>query len=171
MVKRVAAAAGATPAAPKAAPAGKADALEALTFTATGPEAAQAQQDQQAQQAQQDQQDEQAAQAMQQIERTAAHLLFAGFKVARSIVARRLPEIRDEWPDAMLQDPAAAAVPLVKKHLAGIMALAGANPELAGFMVALIPMGLGLITAMDKNANTVSATVTEVQASGDGQEN
>jgi len=103
----------------------------------------------------------QQAQAMAAIEAGAAKVLYALFKIARSLIARQLPEILDEWSDAIIKEPATAAVPLLKKHLEKAMAVLGANPELAVFAMSLIPLGMGYITAMERHDKTPPADVVE----------
>lgn len=93
---------------------------------------------------------EQAAAQMAKLEAGMQSFMLAFFKVGRAIIAKHLPEIRDEWPDAMLQEPAAAAVPLIKKHMGFLMEVIGRSPELAAMVMACFPLGMGLIAAMDK---------------------
>lgn len=77
-------------------------------------------------------------------------VLLGLLKLGRAWVAARLPEIKDEWTDEALSAPAAAAIPLVKKHLAGLMEMVGSSPELAALVFACVPLGLGVVTAMEK---------------------
>lgn len=90
------------------------------------------------------------AQAMAMIEEGAKKVLLALAKLARAAIAKRLPEIREEWTDEDLAGPAAAAVPLLKKHMDKLMTLAGSSPEAAAFALSLIPLVLGVVNAMDR---------------------
>ncbi len=135
--------------------------LAARQFTPlNGTPDSQAQQEQDAAEAAQAAQEEAAVRMME----AAAHRIALGLlKLGRSAVGKRLPAIHDEWTDQVLQDPAAAAVPLMRRHFEGIMQLAGANPDLAAFVVACLPLGLGLINAMDRQAKTVDVQAREVE--------
>lgn len=77
-------------------------------------------------------------------------VLLGLLKLARQALAKRLPEIREEWTDEALQAPAAAAIPLVRKYLGKLMEKVGSNPELSTFVVACIPLGMGLYNAFDR---------------------
>ena len=99
------------------------------------------------------------AQAMQMVEAGMQAVVFAVFKMGRAVIARRLPEIRDEWTDPALEAPSAAAIPLLRKHMESLMQLAGSSPEAAAFVIALVPLGLGVVNAMDKAAANASRTV------------
>lgn len=90
------------------------------------------------------------AKSMAVIEAGFQSVLFGLLKIGRAWVAARLPEINDEWTDEALQAPASAAMPLVKKHLAGIMQMVGSSPELAALVFSCVPLALGVVTAMDK---------------------
>ena len=99
-----------------------------------------------------------------------ASVVLMALKVARAAIARRLPEIREEWPDDMLAAPAEAAVPLLRKHLDRLMTVVGTSPELAAFVMSLIPLALGAVTAIDKAqanaARTVEAAAEPVASVG-----
>lgn len=95
---------------------------------------------------------EQAAQAMQMVEAGMVQVVLAALKLGRAWLAKRLPEIRDEWTDEALAAPAAAAVPLLRKHLERLMQLAGSSPEAAAFAITCLPLAMGVVTAMDKAA-------------------
>lgn len=96
------------------------------------------------------QEDQQAAQAMAMIESGMQSVVLALLKVGRAILAKRLPEIRDEWTDEALSAPAAAAVPLLRKHMETLMQLAGSSPEAAALAITCIPLAMGIVTAMEK---------------------
>jgi hypothetical protein len=90
------------------------------------------------------------AKSMAVIEAGFQSVLLGLLKLGRAWVAARLPEIKDEWTDEALAAPAAAAIPLVKKHLAGLMQMVGSSPELAALVFACVPLGLGVVTSMEK---------------------
>lgn len=71
-------------------------------------------------------------------------------KLARAAIARRLPEIREEWTDEVLEAPAVAAIPVFRRYAAKLMEIAGSNPEVAGLVLACLPLGMGLYTAFDR---------------------
>lgn len=91
-----------------------------------------------------------ADQAMAQIEAGARQVLLALAKMARAAIAKGLPEIREEWTDEALAGPAAAAVPLLKKHIEKLMTIAGSSPEAAAFVLSVIPLILGVVNALDR---------------------
>lgn len=94
----------------------------------------------------------QAAQAMQLIEAGMTQVVLAALKLGRAWLAKRLPEIRDEWTDEALSAPAAAAVPLLRQHMERLMQLAGSSPEAAAFAITCLPLAMGVVTAMDRAA-------------------
>lgn len=120
----------------------QAEALAGEGATGTGPAADQAA----AAEAQQ------SAQVMQMVEAGMVQVVLAALKLGRAWMAKRLPEIRDEWTDEALSAPAAAAVPLLRKHLERLMQLAGSSPEAAAFAITCLPLAMGIVTAMDKAA-------------------
>lgn len=92
----------------------------------------------------------QAAQAMAVLEAGMVQVVLAALKLGRAWIAKRLPEIRDEWTDEALTAPAAAAVPLLRTHMEKLMQLAGSSPEAAAFAITCLPLAMGIVTAMDK---------------------
>lgn len=99
------------------------------------------------------------AQAMKMVEAGMTAVVFAVFKVGRGMIAKRLPEIREEWTDAALEAPSQAAIPLLRKHMEALMQLAGSSPEAAAFVIALVPLGLGVVNAMERAAANEARTV------------
>lgn len=91
-----------------------------------------------------------AAQSLAALEAGAVKVVLMLLKVGRALIAKRLPEIIDEWPDEVLRPPAEAAVPLLEKHMEGLMKLAASSPETAALVVACIPLLMGLLAAVDK---------------------
>ena len=96
------------------------------------------------------QEDIDAEKSMAAVEAGFQAVLLGLLKIGRAFVAKHLPEIQEEWTDEALAAPTVTAMPLVRKHLAGLMQIVGSSPELAAFAISLIPLGLGVITAMDK---------------------
>lgn len=93
---------------------------------------------------------EKAAQMQATLEAGVQQVLLGLLKMARAAIAKRLPEIRDEWTDEALQVPAEAAIPVVRKYLGQLMEKVGSDPELATLAVACIPLGMGLYTAYER---------------------
>lgn len=94
--------------------------------------------------------EEQITPSMEKIEAGMVKVLMMALKVGRALIARKLPEIKDEWPDELLEAPAEAALPLVKKYLGNLMVVVGQNEELAALVIALFPLGMGVLSAMEK---------------------
>lgn len=99
------------------------------------------------------------AEAMRMVEAGMQAVVFAVFKMGRAVIAKRLPEIRGEWTDEALAAPSQAAIPLLRKHMESLMQIAGSSPEAAAFVIALVPLGLGVVNAMDKAAANAARTV------------
>lgn len=129
------------------------DDLESRSFTKLGSTASEA--------GPEVQNDPQQAQALAAIEAGAAAVVLALFKVARSLIARHLPEIMDEWSDVVIKEPAKAAVPLIKKHMQKIMEVLGSNPELAVFAMSLVPLGMGYVAALERHDKKPPVEVVE----------
>lgn len=94
--------------------------------------------------------DAQAAQTAAMLEAGMHQVVLALLKLGRAFVAKRLPEIREEWTDEALSGPAAAAVPLLRKHLDTLMQIAGSSPEAAALAISCFPLAMGLVTAMER---------------------
>lgn len=94
--------------------------------------------------------------ALQAIEAGITRVVYFLLRAVRGAIARKMPEILEEWPDPVLLSPAEASVPLLRKHMERITAIAGANPELAVFAISLVPLGMGYIAAAEKHSRTVS---------------
>lgn len=92
---------------------------------------------------------ERAAEGLAQVEAMAVGLVFMGLKFSRHAMAKRLPEVNETISDNTLQGSAAAALPLMKKHLNKLMESASKSPELAALLVGLMPIALGLVQAVD----------------------
>lgn len=100
--------------------------------------------------------------AMAAIEAKAAKVVLGLLKAARSYLAKRLPEILEEWPDEVLKEPANAAIPLLRKHMEALMKLAGANPELAVLVMSLLPLVTGWVEATAKHSRNASKPEPEI---------
>jgi hypothetical protein len=136
------------------------DPLAALTFTAVegatpGPE---------------EPQDKTESQAFAAIEAGLEKIIYFGLRALRTAIAKKMPEINDEWTDDLLKGPSAAAVPLVRKHLDSIMQIAGQNPELAMLAISVIPLALGYVAAIEKHSKTVQDVPVKNPASGSAPE-
>ena len=110
---------------------------------------------------------QQADAAMAALELGAAKVILGLLKIVRGIIAKKLPEINDEWPDELLQAPADAAVPLIRRRMAAALQLIGADPELAVLAFASFPLVLGWIAANDKHAVNEKRTVDAKPAAND----
>jgi hypothetical protein len=95
------------------------------------------------------------AQATAQLDAAVSNLALGFLRAARSIVARRLPEIRDEWSDDVLRGPADALPPVMKRYAGQLSEWAQRFPDLIAFGVACMPMVMGYVAAVEKNAMTV----------------
>lgn len=104
----------------------------------------------------------QAAAAEQMLAAGVQRVVVGLLKLVRAAIAKRLPEIHEEWTDPVLEAPAEAAVPLLQKHMARLMELVGSQPELAAFAMACIPLGMGYLAAVDKHQRTI-----DMPAAGD----
>jgi hypothetical protein len=93
---------------------------------------------------------EEARRQQEQLEAGVQKVLVGLLKMARQAIAKRVPEIREEWTDEALEAPAAAAMPLVRKYMGKLFEKIGSDPELATFVVACIPLGMGLYDAFDR---------------------
>ena len=105
---------------------------------------------------QQEQETEQQAQAMRSLDAGMVRLTLGLFQVLRAVLSKNLPELREEWTDAVLQAPATALVPLLKKYLASLMARLAEQPELAVFAMTMIPLVMGYLEALSRHENTVT---------------
>lgn len=130
-----------------------ADDLASLTFTATSGEAA-------ANEERVEQQEQDDAQAFAALEAGMSKIILGALKTLRTLIAKRLPEIKEEWPDAVLAAPADAAMPLVKKYLPRLMDSLGQYPEIGMFAFSLLPLVMGYMTAVEKH----EATITTVES-------
>lgn len=118
-------------------------------------------------QAQAEPADPQEAEALRMLQAGMGKLTLGVFKVLRKLLSKKLPELPDHWTDDVLQGPADAAVPLLNKYAADLMAKIGDKPELAVFCLSLLPLCLGYMEASNQHARTVDAPVAT--AANDGR--
>ncbi|CAN7401571.1 hypothetical protein LJR129_002481 [Acidovorax sp. LjRoot129] len=112
---------------------------------------------QEQQQAEADEAAQQEAQMLQAVSLGVSKIVFAGLRALRSAISKSMPEILEEWPDEVLRGPADAAAPVLQKYMERITALAGRNPELAMLVVALVPLAMGYVSAVEKHSRTIEA--------------
>ncbi|MGC1173129.1 hypothetical protein [Polaromonas sp.] len=92
-----------------------------------------------------------AAATMAKLEAGVSKVMLALLKAGRAWACKKLPELREEWTDDLLQDPADAAVPLLKKHLSFLMSAIGQSPEAAALAISVLPLVMGYVNAIDKH--------------------
>ncbi len=80
-------------------------------------------------------------------------------RAVRAGIARRLPEIRDEWTDADLQAVADAAPPVAAKWLGRLGPLMGAYPEECMLILAAAPLVAGYVNAATAHAAQTGRTL------------
>lgn len=98
------------------------------------------------------------AQAMAAVFAGVSKVVFAGLKALRAVIARKMPEILDEWPDEVLRAPADASAPVLQRYMERLASLAGRYPEFSLLVVSLVPMCMGYITALERHSKTVEDT-------------
>lgn len=113
--------------------------------------------------------DMQASEAMQKIEQGAVKLIVTMLKVARAIIARKVPEIKDEWTDDLFQAPAEAVLPILKKYASGLMEIIGKNEHLAALAVSLIPLAMGAMNAVERHEKAIKNGNALTSAGGPGE--
>jgi hypothetical protein len=91
------------------------------------------------------------------LEAGAQRVILGLLRAVRERLAVKLPEIRQEWPDAMLQEPAQQAMPLLRKYAVKLLTQMGENAELGAFAFSLLPLVIGYQIAQDKHAKTIDA--------------
>lgn len=97
----------------------------------------------------------QEAQMLQAVSLGVSKIVLAALRALRTSIAKSMPEILDEWPDEVLRAPADAAAPVLQRYMTRITELMGRNPEMAMLAVALVPLGMGYISAVEKHSRTV----------------
>jgi hypothetical protein len=91
------------------------------------------------------------------LESGAQRVILGLLRAVRERLAAKLPEIRDEWPDAMLAEPAQQAIPLLRKYAMRLLQQMGENAELAAFAFSLLPLVIGYQVAQERHAKTIDA--------------
>ena len=117
-----------------------------------------------AQDAAADEAEAQEAQMLQQVSLAVSKVVFAGLRGLRTFIAKSTPEIREEWPDEILRDPADAAAPLLLRHMTRIAQLAARNPEAAVLIGTCVPLMLGYVSAVERHSRTVEAVPVKESA-------
>lgn len=113
------------------------------------------------------QEDQQRDAAMAALEAGAAQVIFGLLKIVRGFIARKLPEIKDEWTDDLLKAPADAAVPLLREHMETAFQVLGANPQLAVLAMASFPLLMGWMAANERHEKNEKRTVEAGPAAND----
>ncbi len=88
-----------------------------------------------------------------------SRFMLGGLKAVRGKLAARNEFIAQEWPDAMLQELAEAVPPVLSKHMARLMPMAGAYPEEAALVFAAVPLVVGYISATQRKAEAAPKVV------------
>lgn len=76
-------------------------------------------------------------------------------RTMRTLIARRLPEIKDEWTDDVLRAPADALPPVMRRYAGQVSEWAARFPELVALGVSAMPMAMGYMAAVERHARTV----------------
>ena len=84
-----------------------------------------------------------------------AALALGLLRTARTLIAARLPEIRDGWTDDVLRARADAIPPVMKRYAGQVSEWAARFPELVVLGVSCLPLAMGYMTAVEKHARTV----------------
>lgn len=92
----------------------------------------------------------------------------AVLKGARARIAKTMPEILEHWSDADLEQPAQAVPPVIKKRLALIGPLVGKYPEESALVMAMMPLLMGYLAAMDAAQKRLEGGAVAL-SDGDGQ--
>lgn len=96
------------------------------------------------------------------IDAGAARLVLGLLKAVRARIAKSLPEIADEWTDEVLQGPADASLPVLRKYAGWLMSTLGEHEEIAALAFSLLPLATGYMAAVDKHqAKNVEASPGE----------
>lgn len=96
------------------------------------------------------------AQATAQLDAAVAAVALGLLRTTRTVLVRKLPELRDEWSDDVLRMPADALPPVMKRYAGQISEWAARFPELMALGVACMPMLMGYMAAVEKHARTVT---------------
>lgn len=128
------------------------DPLAQVTFTPVDAPAGPAQA---RQQAEADETAQQEAEMLQAVSLGVSKIVFAGLRALRSFVAKKVPEIMEEWPDELLRGPADAAAPVLQRYMEKFTSFAGRFPEVAMLVISCVPLAMGYVTALDRHSRTV----------------
>lgn len=86
------------------------------------------------------------------LEKGVEKVIFGGLRAWRSKLAVKNEFLLTEWPDELLHAPAEAAVPVIRKRLGLLFAMAGNYPEESVLAMAAMPLILGYFAADEKRA-------------------
>ena len=111
-----------------------------------GPPTAEKQQQEEDRQAEQ----QQAAEAAQHFNATLEKMAMGFFKAVRRKIAKTMPEILEEWPDDLFEEPAAAVPPVVQRYLGFLFNRLSAFPELGALCFSMVPLVMGYFAAVDR---------------------
>lgn len=88
------------------------------------------------------------------LQRTVEKLGFGILRAGRAFVARSMPEIRDEWTDDMLREPAVALYPVLANRVGKLLTVAGKYEAEAALVIAMIPLAFGYVNALERQQAT-----------------
>jgi hypothetical protein len=111
-----------------------------------GPPSAEQQQEEEAHEAQQ----QQAEAAALRFNATLEKMALGFFKAVRRKIAKSMPEILEEWPDDLFDEPAAAVPPVVQRYLGFLFSKLSAFPELGALCFSMVPLVMGYFAAVDR---------------------
>ena len=101
---------------------------------------------------QEQQQQAEANAAMAHMGRVVEKMALGLFRALRTKIARDMPEILEEWPDALLEGPAEALPPVVQRYVGFLFKVIDKAPELGVFLFSLLPLVQGYFAAADRQA-------------------
>lgn len=96
------------------------------------------------------------AQATAQLDAAVSAVALGLLRTTRTVLVRKMPELRDEWTDDVIRLPADALPAVMKRYAGQISEWAARFPELVALGVACVPMAMGYLAAVEKHARTVT---------------
>lgn len=94
----------------------------------------------------------QAAESALRFNATVEKMALGFFKAVRRKIAKTMPEILEEWPDDLFEEPAAAVPPVVQRYLGFLFSKISSFPELGALCFAMVPLVMGYFAAVDRQA-------------------
>lgn len=86
--------------------------------------------------------------------------MVTGFlRARRAAIARRMPEIREHWPDEMLTAPGLAVPPVINRYAPMLFKALGNHPELGALCFSMLPLVMGYMSAVGEHAAKEERTV------------